>query len=378
MMAGTRLQVMRKQLGYSADAVIKMLGRRASALGIPVMTPTSLKTKLSRWENGHEAVSEPYRRLFRDVYGRTNDELGFPPDPDDGDAAELRSRLDVARAVDTDTVDLFRRQVDDARHVDRRFGGITLLDQLRSSIKQVEGLLGFSTMHGQRQGLAGVLTEASTLAGWEALDRNAVSQAWDHYERAKSAARESGSPALLAHATAEQAFVLIDIGEVTAAVDQLTAARELASDSAPPLLRSWLAAANGEGLAAVGRRDDALRAFDAADTLLPPDPVDAALPFLFLGGSHLDRWRGNAMSKLGEPDAIDQLGTALGNLPHDFTRARTGLLVDLAFAHAAAGDRDAALDHVRHARRLASQIKSDRHLRRLSDLILPGSAHGAA
>lgn len=371
-MAENRLQVMRKQLGYSADQVIRMLGQRASALGIPVMAPGSLKTKLSRWENGHEAVSEPYRRLFRDVYGRTNEELGFPPEIDDGDAAELRSRLEMARRVDPEMVGVFRRQVDDVRRVDRQFGGITLLDQLRSSIKQVEDLLVYSTMSGNRTTLAGVVTEASTLAGWEALDRNAIGQAWEHYERAKAAAREASSPALLAHATAEQAFVLIDIGEVAAAVDQLSHARELAEGAAPPLLRSWLAAAHGEGLAASGHRDSALQAFDAADASLPADPVDAELPFLFLGGSHLDRWRGNALSKLGDSEAIDQLGSALANLPEAFVRAQTGLLVDLAYAHAASGDRDAALNHSKQARRLASQIKSDRHMRRLSGLILPG------
>lgn len=275
-------------------------------------------------------------------------------------------------------VEVFRRQVDDARQVDRRFGGITLLDQLRNNIGQVEELLSFSTIRGHREALAGVLTEGSTLAGWEALDRNAIGQAWQHYERAKSAAREAGSSAMLAHATAEQAFVLIDIGEVPAAVAQLAAAREQAEQAAPPLLRSWLAAAHGEGLSASGQRDNALRAFDAADTLLPADPVDSALPFLFLGGSHLDRWRGNALSKLGEPEAIEQLSHALQGLPAAFTRAHTGMLVDLAYAHAAAGDRDAALDHAKQARRLASQIKSDRHIHRLSSLILPEGASGAA
>lgn len=82
-------------------------------------------------------------------------------------------------------VDVFRRQVD-ARHVDRRFGGVTLLDQLRSTIKQVEDLLVYSTMRGNRERLASVVTQASTLAGWEALDRNAIGQAWDHYERTRS------------------------------------------------------------------------------------------------------------------------------------------------------------------------------------------------
>jgi tetratricopeptide (TPR) repeat protein len=179
---------------------------------------------------------------------------------------------------------------------------------------------------------------------------------------------------LEAHSLAQQAFILIDIGEAEAAVEQLDSARMLAKDTAPALLRSWLAAAHGEGLAAAGRRDEALRVFDVADRLLPTDPVEADLPFLFLAGGHLDRWRGNAMSRLGEPDAIDQLSHALPLLPNDFTRARAVMLVDLAYAYAAAGDRDAALTHARQAKRLAMQIKSDRQLRRLNGLILPTSS----
>ncbi|WP_020673876.1 hypothetical protein [Amycolatopsis nigrescens] len=363
-MTETKLQGVRKQLGYKADAVITMLLRRADMLGLAVMSPVSLKTKLSRWENGHEEVSQPYRRLFRDIYGRTNDELGFPPDDDNNEAEELLSRLALARSVDSEMVEVFRRQVDDARHVDRRLGGVVVLDQLRSNIKQIRGLLSFSTVAGQREALAGVLTEASALAGWEALDRNAIRQAWEHHETAKTAAREAGSPLLFAHSLAQQAFILVDLGETGPAVEQLAEARTIAKHTAPPLLRSWLAAAHGEGLAAAGHRSEALRAFDSADGLLPADPEDPALPFLFLGGAHLDRWRGHALSKLGEPDAIDQLSHALPRLPADFIRAKTGMLVDLAYAHAASGDRDEALAQARQARRLAGQIKSDRQLRR--------------
>lgn len=372
----TRLKEVRKQRGYSAQTVIDMMLRRAAMLGMPVMSPTSLKTKLSSWENGRTAVSPTYQRLFRDIYGLTNEELGFPPEPDDNEVDELRSRLTIARSVDAGTVELFRRQVENARRVDRQFGGITVLDELRSQIAQIERLLDYSTTRGQREELAGVLTEAAALAGWEALDRNAIRQAWDHHETAKAGAREAGSRELLAHALAQQAFILIDIGEVDAAVEQLGEARALVQHTAPVLLQSWLAAAHGEGLAAAGHRDDALRAFDKAEALLPNDPVNPTLPFLFLGPGHLDRWRGHAMSKLGEPEAIDQLSDVLPRVPREFTRARTSLLVDLAYAYAAAGERDAALTHARQAKRLASQVKSDRQLRRLNGLILPTSSTG--
>ncbi len=377
-MPATKLQEARRQRGYSAQDVITMMLQRAQMLGMPIMSEASLKTKLSVWENGRTAVSPTYQRLFRDIYGLTNEDLGFPAELDDGEVEELRSRLTIARSVDAGTVALFRQQVENARHVDRQFGGITVLDELRSQMAQIERLLGYSTMRGQREALAGVLTEAAALAGWEALDRNAIRQAWDHHERAKAGAREAGSPQLLAHAMAQQAFILIDIGEVNAAMEQLDQARALVAHSAPALLRTWLTAAHGEGLAAAGRRDDALRAFDEADTLLPNDPVNPELPFLFLAGAHLDRWRGNALSRLGEPDAIDQLSHALPRLPPDFTRARTVMLVDLAYAYAATGDREAAQAHARQAKRLAMQIKSDRQLGRLNRLILPTASTHAA
>lgn len=371
-MSKTKLQAARQRMpGYTQAKAVDELIALARRHNVAAMSRSSLLVKISVWENGREQVSAPYRRLFRELYGRTNDELDFPAEPDDKETDELLSRLAVARTVDPAIIDTFAEQVDGARRVDRQFGGVTQLDGLRSLIQQVEDLLRYSTMGGHRETLAGVLAEASALAGWEALDRNSIKAAWDHHETAKAAAREAESPFLLAHSMAQQALILIDLDRADLAVRQLTEARDLADHSAPRLLRAWIAAAHGEGLAAAGQKADALRAFDTADTLLPTDPVGVALPFLFLGGAHLDRWRGNALAKLGEPDALDQLTEALPRLPTEFTRARAGMLVDLAYAHAAAGDRDNALHHARQAKRLASQIKSDRQLRRLSGLILP-------
>lgn len=370
-MASTLLRTARTRRGYTQQQVISDLLRLAHVRNVPVMSTSSLKTKLSRWENGREQVSVPYRPLFRDLYGLRNEELGFPPEEVDEGAEQLRARLAVARTVDASMVELFRQQLEQARALDRQFGGVTTLDQLRAQIAKVQELLDFSITTGQRSPLARVLTEASALAGWEAIDRNAHAQAWQHHETAKAAAREAGDQYLLVHAMAQQAFILVDLDETTMAVEQLAAAREAATGTSP-LLRAWLAAAHGEGLAAAGRRDDALRAFDDAATLLPSDPAEPRLSFLFLAGSHLDRWRGNALSLLGEREAIDQLTRALPLLPPDFNRARAGMLVDLAYAHAAAGDRDRALDYARQAKRLAAQIKSDRQLSRLGKLILPG------
>src|SRR5438270_12715966 len=117
----TSLQTARRHLGYTAAQVIDLLTRRAHALNLPIATKASLKTKLSRWENGKEQPSEIYRRLFREIYGRTDAELGFPDEPEeDPEPAELRARPAAARTVDRETVEVFHHQLDHARLLDRR------------------------------------------------------------------------------------------------------------------------------------------------------------------------------------------------------------------------------------------------------------------
>src|SRR5215203_1991385 len=121
----TRLAEVRRELGYPTATIISLLQRRAASRQIAIMSPASLKTKLSRWENGHEAVGLPeYRRLFREIYGRTDAELGFPIDngtPRPAD--ELRARLAAARTIDPATITAFRAQIDATRRLDRQFGG---------------------------------------------------------------------------------------------------------------------------------------------------------------------------------------------------------------------------------------------------------------
>lgn len=379
-MSGTnRLRQARLDRGLKQAQVVDRIRAIADRLDLPVMAESSLLVTISTWENGKRTPDPNYRRIFRELYGRTNEELGFPADlASEPLVDELEDHLVVAQRVDAETIDLFRQQIEVVRRADRRFGSAVRLDQLRSHINEVEQLLRHTIIHQHREPLAAALTDASTLAGWDALDSGSTRQAWAHHETAKLAARESGSSALLAHATGQQAFILIDIGNTADALILLQEAQSIAGDRTPPLLRSWLAAALGEGYAAAGDRDGALRAFDRAGELLPTETTHPELAFLFLGGSHLARWRGDALARLGEPEAIQQLTMVLDSAPVDFVRARASVHIDLAFAYARAGDRDAARDHARQARRLISQVGSVRLRRRLDGLVLPGSASSAA
>lgn len=356
-MSGTNLlRQARHERGLKQSQVVARIAAIAERLDISVMSSSSLSVTISMWENGKRTPDPSYRRIFRELYGKTNTELGFPPDPFADELTDaLADHLVVAQRVDAETIELFRQQTEVVRRTDRKYGSAVRLDQLRSHINEIEHLLRHTIIHHHRAGLAAALADASTLAGWDALDSGSIAQAWHHHEQAKTAARESGSASLLAHATGQQAFILIDVGHTADALILLQEAQSIA-DGAPRLLRAWLAAALGEGYAASGQRGEAMRAFDHANALLPTETTHPELAFLFLGGSHLDRWRGNALAQLGDPEAIRQLNGVLATSPPDFVRARAAVHVDLAFAHAQTGARDAAQDHARQARRLVSQL----------------------
>jgi tetratricopeptide (TPR) repeat protein len=310
-------------------------------------------------------------RLLEHIFGLSVAELLAPPGNAASDSAiELRQRLSASRQVDAAVIRLLREQLDAIRRLDRQLGAIVAYDEVKTKTAQIDTLQSCSLSPDTRASLAALLAELSALAGWEALDRHAIGQSWDHHERAKLAAREADSPALLAHALAQQAVILIDVGDSHAAVEQLAGARRLARRAAPAL-RAWLAAAHGEGLAAAGDHRAALCAFDAAGALLPSDPVDPELPFLFLGGAHLDRWRGHALARIGDHEAVTVLLDVLQRLDPSFTRAETALRVDLATAFVAAGERSEARLHLERATRLAAEIGSARQQRRIADLATP-------
>jgi hypothetical protein len=262
-------------------------------------------------------------------------------------------------------INLLRQQLDALRRLDRQMGAIVAYDEVCTKIDQVHQLHAYSLTPTVRTALAGVLAELNALAGWQALDRYELTQAWDHHEHAKQAASTAESVNLYSHALAQQASILTDLGQINVAVDQLAAARRMVKGSGPTVLRAWLAAAHGEGLANANSRVDALRAFDSAETLRPADSSVSQLPFLFLKSVHLQRWRGQAMSRFRDTDAISVLTSALNCLDPTFTRAEAALRVDLAAALMTEREVAKALYHLGCADALATNIGSVRQKARV-------------
>lgn len=373
------LQAIRAERHWSQADLAKLMREQAQREGISQIPPkTALVTSISRWENDHCTPSETYRSLLRHVTGLTDVELGFTQPPEDpitagpqAQADELRMDLDAARRVDAKHVLALQHQVDSFRQLDRPLGALALVEPVRSFIAMASRLVDHAVLGPQGRPLARVLADAASLAGWQALDLGSLKPAWTLFQTAQAAARTAEDPCLLAYATGEQAYVLLELDRFADAVDLVRYAGKDAR-RLDPSMRVWLNAAEAEILAAAGEATPALRAWDKAATLLSREPVAEPLPYLALEEVHLTRWRGNVLARVGHPDATPSLTAALEAMSPDFRRATAGLHCDLAIAAAARGEHDRARAHATEARTLATRIGSVRQINRVNRIRLGG------
>lgn len=322
-------------------------------------------------------MKEPYRTLFRAIYGMTDEELFGPvasteENREQDEYEALTERIFASQRVNISTATMLAQQTHLIRTLDCTVGAAALVDQMGSHLKTVQEALSHAILPSIRRPLAAVLADAAALAAWQALDVGAVARAWQHHETARYAALEARDPVLLAHAMAQQAFVLVDVGEIGSAVELVQEARSEAGTAVPDRFRAWLCAAEGEVMAAAGRSDETAASFDRATAALPTDvdAVDPGMPFIVLNGPHLARWRGNALARLGSADAIGDLLHALNTEGVVSDRGTASLRCDLAHALVAVGEHQEARTHAVEARRAARRAGSVRQRRRIDQLSL--------
>ncbi|GAA0978005.1 hypothetical protein GCM10009551_015550 [Nocardiopsis tropica] len=287
---------------------------------------------------------------------------------------EVAERLEVA-SIDQGLIHLFEEQTQNLRLIDRKLGAHYLLAQSQAHVQQMHELLRHSIPGTVRRGLARALAEAASLTGWQSLDAGRVATSWRYYEIAKSAARESEDLVVLAHVSAEQIYVLLDSERAHEALAVLRAVSSDSGGSLPSLLRAWLWAAEGEVRAAMGEDFRAQQALEHAFRLLPSGGTDSSLPFLMLDQTHLLRWRGHCLARLGHAEAIEDLTNALdGIADQGLGRAEAALRTDLALAYSVHGDTDQSHQQARQAADLADRTGSARQRTRLARLLRDGSS----
>ena len=308
----TRIREARKSREWSQTRMIAELERVASRRGLTLPSRDTLKSRVSRWENGHTKPDDFYSQLLREIFGMDDRELGLatPTDGAVADAAEeLRLHLADGRQIDGALLSALRAQTEAVRLQDRQYGAGLLLEQMRGHVQNLERHLSHTVFDAARRPLAQVLADAAALVGWQALDVGSIDQAWRAFEVATSASRQAGDSALYAFARLEQAHVLAELDRPDTAADLAESVWAEVHPWVAPAVRCWMAAATAEMLAGAGRKESAMtmirRAEEGADGLDGERP-----PYLVFDATHLNRWLGHTLVELADPAGEERLRSA--------------------------------------------------------------------
>lgn len=363
----TRLKAAREARNWSQLRLLSELVKQGRAHGLSMPSQASLKTAISRWENGHHVPQEPYVALLAEIYGTTPAGLGLVVDgKSELTVQEFSARLANGAQLDASLRDSLRAQTEAIRLQDREFGAGLLLEQMRAHVANIEHHLAHSVFDAVRRPLARELADASALAGWQALDLGEIEPAWRFLDTAIRAAHEANEPALLAFAQLEQAQVLADLGRLEAASQLSAAVWDQVHRGVGRGVRCWLAAAAGELHAGAGLGAEARAMLTTAQGA--SDSLEDLPPYMVFDEAHLDRWIGHSLVLLGDVAAETSLRRAAIDMDGSFTRAQAALEVDLACAIRDSGEREEAAVHARRAESLAIKVGSRRQLKRLRRL----------
>ncbi len=362
-MLGSALRAARRERGWSQSGAARELAALGRARGAPTASLASLKTQLSRWENGHATPEPLYRELLAELYGNAALAVAPVPEPPADAAERLRGLLAEADAVGEDALALLRAQLEASRRLDDRLGAAGAGAAVRAQVEQLARLLTHTPAPARRRAVAAVLAEAALLAGWQALDQGLLDESYARHEQARNAAHEAPAPALLGQALAGQSAVLSELGFPGPALAVLEAAPADGPGAA------WAATARGAARAAAGDAAESQDAFAAAERAIRAAP---SVPDLVQRGWALDydglhRRRSAALAPHGDADALAGL-QAVATTDRVPVRERAALRADLALALAHRGAVEDAAAHARQARNLAARIGSDRVRRRLDRL----------
>ncbi len=399
--ADTGLRAARAARGWSQAEAARELGALAHRHGVPVATPASLKTQLSRWENGHATPDAPYRALLAELYEGADLGLGTAVAPAADARERLRARVAAAGAVDGEVVALWEQQLTALQGLDDRLGAAAT-DAVRALTAQLDAVLPHLPDPPRRHAVAVLLARSALLAGDQALDADDPDDAVARYARAGEVAQGVGADGLAVRAAIGHAEALIEVGAPHAALAVV--------EHAPPL-PAWARAVGAvAALARAAAGDDAgaRRALAGVDRVAPsapldrpdpdrpavdrraaqhtrraPDTADRTAPPVGLvveldpgvdepadpdpaepdpagpDPAAVEHRRGHALALLGDTAAVGHLERALATGPRS-CRVRAAVHADLARALEAAGRTDDAARHAATARELARRTGSRR------------------
>src|SRR3954454_21179095 len=184
--AATPLQAARLELGWKQTQTIRALQRAAADEGVSIASERSLKTMLSRWENGHDTPDHVGQRLLCRVYGQSVEELGFV-----GANAEGLVVPRLSTTVGPEMVHYFRNVLTEHLRADNLMGPHHLVDVVRAQTALLDQMLP-AARSAVRRDLLSLAFRYNELAGWLHQDAGSPECAMRYTDRSMDYALEMG------------------------------------------------------------------------------------------------------------------------------------------------------------------------------------------
>lgn len=418
----SRLRQARDGLGWSQARLIHAMQQQAVAFDIRLATPASLKTQISRWENGHCQPEDIYRRVFRALYAQTDQELGFSAEDARvgetglgfaetwwGGVKEVAAlwQLDVSRRsllrgsafaaaaygvpalkwllADSSEAParvvgplVNRVEIESIRQITRTFrtldnahgGGFVREQAVRFLDREVSPLLkGGSYSGADGVELLRASAELTQLVGWMSYDgaRHGLSQRY--FIQALRMAKAVGDDCLGAEILAAMSHQASYMGEGSSAVDLARVAGRTASNAGVPVLMAEAFVLEAQGHAERQDGKACAAALHAAETTLDKaDRSNEPQWISYFDEAYMSAKFGHCFRALGQSKEAERFATRSLDMDPAYVRGRAFNLSLLATSYVQQGEAEQACLVGRQAVSLARNLNSKRAVRYISDV----------
>jgi tetratricopeptide (TPR) repeat protein len=277
----TKLQAARKAQGWSQMRLISELQRQAQKIRMPIAGQASLKTLVSRWENGHAVPDECYQRLLRAVFGAGNAELGFAASSSSIIANLANDQAPNDRGLtptDPQIVEYLFAVLREHSRADNMIGPQFVLGSVLPQVGYIRELLRNATGK-LRVELLQVAARYHEFSGWLWQDAGQPDKAMEATDQALGYAHQTGDPRLMSYVFMRKSNIATDCVNAELGLELAIAALST-SDSFSAHLRAVSLRQQANAYAILGDRDNCARAVDAAldevaGTAVSPDELAA-------------------------------------------------------------------------------------------------------
>jgi transcriptional regulator with XRE-family HTH domain len=360
--ARTYLQAARIASGWTQPRLMVAMRSAAPGLGLHLPDDPSLKSQLTRWENGRQAPGREYQALFRLVYGMTDEELGFPA------ASESEESIPVyIPALSSDSLAYAGVLLEAHIQADNLLGPHLVIPvveqqaaQLRAAAREARGPM--------RRSIVEMAFRYHEFLGWLMQDAGRHDAAMVNTARAQDLAVELRDPILSAYVLMRRSNIASDADDPGLAV-ALTEAALTDSAALPPKVLALVLRQQANAHAGLGDDVAAASSIDRAFDVVARQDSDGSALAAYCTEPYVAMEAGTSWLTLGQHDRALEAFTWGGDAwPEALRRDRGLALARRATAHAAQGDVDQACSVGALAVGICRETGSARTLRELRRL----------